>query len=169
MKRFIGLTGAAVLALALLGPGATAGKGAHQHVEGDILMMAPFVSEAEQLQSCYAGVHRRLSLVGGEQVQGIVGWHFEVDPGTYNKKFKLDVTAGSAIDLDLTFYLSGLGSIEDHANNPPYGSTLPVVNFEERDDKGEKGIVPKDATHAIVCMFEGQNASFSYMAGKGVK
>jgi hypothetical protein len=132
-------------------------------------MMAPYVSEAEQLQSCYAGVHRRLSLIGGEQVRGIVGWDFEVEPGTYNKMFKLEVSGGSAIDLDLTFYLAGLGSIEDHTSNPPFGSTLPVVNFETRDTKGEKGIVPKGATHAIVCMFDGSNASFSYKAGKGVK
>ena len=169
MNRTIGALGAALVGMALIGAPTTAGKAAHQHVEGDILMMAPFVSEAEQFQSCYAGVHRRLALAGGEQVRGIVGWDFEVDRGTYNKKFDLKVTGGSAIDLDLTFYMAGLGSLEDHANNPPYGSTLPVVNFEERDDKGEKGIVPKGATHAIVCMFEGTNASFSYLAGKGVK
>lgn len=166
MKRIIGVVMVALVGAALVGAPATAGKGAHQHVEGDILMMAPYVSQSEQFQSCYAGMHRRLALTVGEPARGIIGWDFEIDPGTYNKRFDLQVTGGSDIDLDLTFYLAGLGSVEDGTQ---VGTTLPVVNFETRDTKGEKGIVPKDATHAIVCMFEGTNASFSYKAGKGVK
>ena len=168
MKKLVGTAVAGLMAFALVGGPAAAGKATQQHVEGTIALRAPFANQEEQLESCYAGVHRRLSLVAGEQARGIVGWDFEIDPGTYNKPFKLEV-AGGAADLDLTFYMNGLGSVQDHVDNPPWGSTLATVDFEERGNEGEAGIVPKGATHAIVCMFDGSQSSFMYMAGKGVK
>jgi hypothetical protein len=48
------------------------------------------------------------------------------------------------------------------------------VDFATREEGGEKGIVPKGTTDAIVCLYGGPeyvgyDASFMYMAGKGVK
>lgn len=171
MRKIIGLATVGVLAFSLLLAPATAAP-KQQHVEGTIALRAPFASTAEQLQSCYAGMHRRLTLATQGNANGIVGWHFEVDAATWKKPFTLDVSGGQlSPDMDLTFYLDGIGSIQDHIDNPPWGTDLTAmtVNFEERQPGGEKGIVPKGATDAIVCMFDGYAADFMYMAGKGVK
>ena len=172
MRKVIGIAVAGLVALSLLGAPASAGKGKGkvQKVEGSIALRAPFVSDAEQLESCYAGVHRRLTLVSQGNANGVVGWNFEVDPATFGKPFKLEVSGGQQNpDMDVTFYLTGLGSLDDHAANPPWGTDSVAVNFEKRGPGGEKGIVPKGATDVIVCMFDGFDADFTYTAGKGVK
>lgn len=171
MKKLVGVALAAVIAASfVVAPVAAASKAKQQHVEGSIALRAPFVSTTEQLQSCYAGVHRRVTLVTQGNANGVVGYNFEVDKTTWNKPFKLEVSGGQQNpDMDITFYLTGLGSLEDHANNPPWGTDASAISFEEREPGGEVGIVPKGATDVIVCMFEGYNADFMYMAGKGVK
>jgi hypothetical protein len=170
MRRLIGTATAGLMAMSFLGGPATA-AGKVQHVEGHILLRAPFVSTAEQLQNCYAGVHRRLTLAAqGQDVNGVVGWNFPVDPATYNKPFKLEVSGGQQNpDMDVTFYMNGFGTLQDHVDNPPYGQDRASVDFTTRKAGGEKGIVPKGATDVIVCMFDGYDADFMYMAGKGVK
>ena len=172
MKKLLaGLVTSLVTAAALVVPAGAAPK--QQHVEGSIALRAPFANQEEQLQSCYAGVQRRLHLITQGNANGIVGYHFKVDKATWNKPFKLDVTAGQVSpDMDLTYYLDGkIGSLDDHLASPPWGTDVTpwTVNFEERQPGGEAGIVPKGATDAIVCMFEGYAADFMYMAGAGVK
>ena len=170
MKKLIGTAVAALMAFSLAGAPASAGKAKTQTVEGSILMRAPFVSNTEQLESCYAGVHRRLTLASQDNANGAVGWNFPVDKATWKKPFKLEVSGGQQNpDMDVTFYLTGLGSLEDHTANPPWGTDAVAVNFEDRAPGGEKGIVPKGATDVIVCMFDGFDADFTYTAGKGVK
>lgn len=172
MKKLVGAVLAAVIAASfVVAPVAAAPKKAkQQHVEGSIALRAPFVSTSEQLQSCFAGVHRRVTIVTQGNANGVVGYNFEVDPATHGKPFKLEVSGGyQTPDMDVTFYLNGFGSLQDHIDNPPWGTNPATVNFEEREPGGEKGIVPKGATDVIVCMFEGYGADFMYMAGKGVK
>ena len=165
MKKLISLVALGLVASTALAGAAVAGKdkGVRQDVSGTILMQAPPSDATDNPNGCYAGVHRRLAVVSQEQVNGVVGFHFEVDPGTWNKKFRL--TPGSAVDIDITFY-SEFGTVEQATDT----SYAPLnYTFEERDNEGEAGVVPKDVTRAIVCMKTGQNAAITYSAGAGVK
>lgn len=164
MKKQIGVTAAALLALSLVtGPTSAAPK--QQKVEGDIAMMAPFYGDT--FATCYSGLHRRLSVLTQEQVNGVVGYSFDVDPATIGKPFVLDVTGGQGdVDFDITFYTE-FGSVEQ-ATDTAYAPAN--YSFEERGPGGESGVIPKGVewTKAIVCMHTGAGASFSYTAGKGV-
>src|SRR5688500_662558 len=147
MNKLVGPALSVMLAFALIGSPASAGKAKVQNVEGSIALRAPFVSPDEQLESCYAGVHRRLAIASQGNANGVVGWNFEVDPATHGKPFKLEVSGGQQNpDMDVTFYLTGLGSIDDHAASPPWGTEPVTVAFEDRAPGGEKGIVPDGAT-----------------------
>ncbi|MDQ3981429.1 MAG: hypothetical protein M3271_01965 [Actinomycetota bacterium] len=165
MKKLIVLTSAALLAVSLVtGPSSAAPK--QQKVEGDIAMMAPFYGDT--FATCYSGLHRRTAILTQEQVNGIVGYHFDVEPATIGKPFVLEVTGGQAgVDLDITFYTE-FGTPED-ATNTGYAPTN--WSFEERGPGGESGVIPKGVEwkKAIVCMHTGAGASFTYTAGKGVK
>jgi len=167
MKKLIATMGVAILAGSLFSGAALAAKkkpAAHQHVEGNILMQAPPSDATDNPNGCYSGVHRRINILAQEQANGIVGFHFDIDPGTWKKKFRLTpLTDG--VDIDITFYTE-FGTPEQATDTgyAPY-----TVGYEERDTEGEFGKVPPDMTKAIVCMKVGQNADFEYMAGKGVK
>jgi hypothetical protein len=166
MKKTILLVSLA-LAVAAIAPGtAVAGKkkGVRQDVEGHIAMQAPPSDATSNPNGCYAGVHRRINVIAQEQANGIVGFHFDVDPKTWNKKFRLTpVTEG--VDIDITFY-SEFGTT-DQATDTGYAPY--TVGFEERNNEGEFGVVPPDMTKVIVCMKTGMNADFTYSAGAGVK
>jgi hypothetical protein len=166
MKKLIASMAVAVLAGSLLsGAALAAKKAAHQHVDGHILMQAPPSDATDNPNGCYSGVHRRSAVATQEQVNGVVGFHFDVDPGTWKKKFRLAPAEGEAADIDITFY-SEFGTPEQ-ATDTAYA---PVnYSFEERNEDGEFGKVPVDVTKAIVCMKVGQDVDFTYMAGKGVK
>ena len=165
MKKTIAALALATLAGSLFSGAALAKKPpAHQHVEGNILMQAPPSDATDNPDGCYSGVHRRLNVIGQEQANGIVGFHFDIDKGTWNKNFRLTpLTDG--VDIDITFY-SEFGTV-DQATDTGYAPY--TVGFEERNNDGEFGKVPPDMTKAIVCMKTGQDADFEYMAGKGVK
>lgn len=155
------LAAASVLAALAISPTSAAPK--QQTVEGSIAMRAPFTD----LASCYSGLHRRVAVVTQENVNGVVGFHFDVDQSTAGKPFVLEVTGGQQNpDLDITFYTE-FGTLEQ-ATDTAYAPTN--VAFGDRAPGGEAGIVPKgDFKKAIVCMFDGYGASFKYTAGKGVK
>ena len=165
MKKIIVLVALCVVAAALVPGSAVAGKkkAVRQEVAGHIASQAPPSDATSNPNGCYSGVHRRLAVVTQEQVNGVVGFHFDIDPGTWNKKFRL--TPGTAVDIDITFYTE-FGTLEQAAETSyaPYN-----VGFEERDTAGEAGVVPPDMTRAIVCMKAGMNADFTYEAGAGVK
>ena len=127
-------------------------------------MQAPPSDATDNPDGCYSGVHRRLAVLSQEQINGIVGFHFDVDPATWGKKFRLTPdTAG--VDLDITFY-SEFGTMEQAAE-PSFAPAN--LGFEARNDKGEAGKIPADMTKAIVCMKTGQDADFTYTGGAGVK
>ena len=166
MKKIIVLVALSVVAAALVPGSAVAGKkkAVRQEVAGHIASQAPPSDATNNPNGCYSGVHRRLAVVTQEQVNGVVGFHFDIDPGTWNKKFRLTpVTA--ATDIDITFY-TDFGTLEQATDTAyaPY-----TVGFEERNTDGEAGVVPPDMTKAIVCMKVGMNADFTYEAGAGVK
>lgn len=165
MKKIASLVAVGLIATTALSGAAVAGKkkGVRQDVAGHIAMQAPPADATDNPNGCYSGIHRRIAVASQENVNGVVGYHFDLDPGTWGKKFVL--TPGSAVDIDITFY-DGFGTPEQATDTgyAPY-----TVGFEERNNEGERGIVPPDMTKAIVCMKVGQNADFSYSAGAGVK
>ena len=165
MKKIISLVAASLVVAALVPGVATAGgKGAKQEVTGHIALQAPPADATDNPNGCYSGVHRRIAVASQMNVNGVVGFHFELDPATWNKKFRLTPVTPD-VDIDITFY-SDFGTTEQAAEP----SFVPMtVGFEERDTEGEFGIVPKDMTLAIVCMKVGNNADFTYTAGAGVK
>ncbi|MGH2753763.1 MAG: hypothetical protein ACRDLB_04960 [Actinomycetota bacterium] len=98
-------------------------------------------------------------------MNGVVGFHFDVDPATWKKKFRLTPAEGEAADIDITFYAE-FGTPEQ-ATDTAYAPAN--FSYEERNEEGEFGKVPPDMNKAIVCMKVGQDVDFDYMAGKGVK
>lgn len=167
MKKIIPLVMVALLVAALVPGHAVAGKkkkkGVTQTVEGHILMQAPPADVTSNPDGCFAGVHRRIAVISQEQINGIVGYHFDVDPKTWKKKFRL--TPAKDVDIDITFYAE-FGTLEQ-ATDTSYAP--PTADFAERDNEGEFGVVPPDMTKAIVCMKTGDDADFVYTAGFGVK
>ncbi len=165
MKKLVSLIAVGLVASTVLSGAAVAGKkkGVRQDVSGHILMQAPPSDATSNPNGCYAGVHRRITVLSQERVNGVVGFHFDIDPGTWKKKFRL--TPASAVDIDITFY-DGFGTVEQATDTSyaPYN-----VTFETRDNDGEAGVVPPNTTKAIVCMKTGQDADFTYSAGAGVK
>jgi hypothetical protein len=143
--------------MSLAGGAATAGKkkGAHQHVEGSIVIPQGGNAAA----TCVYRVHRTFMLNGVDEANGLFGYTFMVDPGTVGKKFKLE--AGDGIGMDISFYMD-LGSADP--------TVAPAnIPFENTGVGGESGTVPDGYPYAMVCMTDGTNGSFSYLAGKGVK
>ena len=165
MRKLIGLSAAALMGVSLIA-GVSSAAPKQQKVDGGVKIMAPWAGT--QLATCYSGGHRRLAILTGENqaVNGVIGYHFDLDPGTENKPFTLEVTGGSAdVDLDITFYPE-FGTPEQAAD-PNYAPA--AYSYEERAAGGESGTVPAGMKKAIVCMHTGQDATFTYTAGKGVK
>ncbi len=163
MKKVVSVISVAVLAGSLFQGAAAKPPPKKQVVEGRILMMAPFPLD---LNSCYAGAHRRAAVVTQGNNNQLIGFHFDIDPATNKKPFTLEVTGGQGdVDLDITFYTE-FGTVEQ-ATDTAYAP--PNQSFGTREPGGEAGIVPPTMKKAIVCMWAGANATFTYTAGKGVK
>ncbi len=153
----------AVMVMSLAGAsGASPGVRHHQDVRGSVAVRAPFPDAYSQSTSeCYAGLHRRLAFFGGAAANGVFGFHFNVDPKTRGKRFRLRVTGGvRPVDLDIAFY-SSLGDAEEATD--PTRSPGSVV-FARRGPGGEAGLVPLKVRKAIVCMWDGAGATFRYRA-----
>ena len=166
MKKIAALIALGLIASTALSGAAVAGKkkGVRQDVTGHIALQAPPSDATDNPNGCYSGVHRRMQVVTQGNANGIVGFHFDVDPGTWNTNFRLTPVT-SAVDIDITFY-SEFGTLEQ-ATEPSFAPMN--YTFEERNTDGEFGKVPADTTKAIVCMKVGQNADLTYSAGAGVK
>lgn len=170
MKRLVTLALGGLLAASLV-PNATAAAPKQQKVSGSVALPAPFTDNT----GCFAGLHRRFAIVTQEQVNGVLGYHFDLDPATLGKPFVLEVTGGQgAVDMDINFYYE-FGTVEDVVSDPQ-GAGAPVsTSYATREPGGESGIVPKgEYTKAIVCVYGGDQgagaaATFEYTAGKGVK
>jgi hypothetical protein len=152
-------------------PNATAAAPKQQQVSGSVALPAPYTDNT----GCYAGLQRRVAIVTQEQVNGVIGYHFDVDPATIGKPFVLEVTGGQGtVDLDINFYYE-FGTVDDVAGDPLNAGSPVNTGFNTREAGGESGVIPKgDYTKAIVCMYGGDlgagaAATFEYTAGKGVK
>ena len=105
-----------------------------------------------------------------ENNNGLVGWHFDVDPKTVGKKFTLDVAGqGSYVDVDILFYQK-FGTPEDVVSDPGGAGAPASMGFQTRAAGGEKGKVPPGMPKAIVCMYggglgAGVLGNFTYTAG----
>ena len=163
MKKLIALSIAAVIAFPALAGSATAAKKPKQTVEGSVAVGAQHTDG-----SCYPGVHRRVQAVT-MAANGVVGYDFDVDKKTWNKKFVMELTgAQGTVDLDVTYYLGERTKLEDFQGGDPVPPA--TVGFQTREGGGEAGVVPKGAVFAIVCAFESENslgglADFTYNAG----
>ena len=171
MRKIISLAAAALIALSLVPGVATAGKGKKkQTVEGTVALPAPYTDDS----GCYAGLHRRLSILSMGTANGIIGYEFDVDPATWKKNFVLEPTGGQGdVDLDIYFYAE-FGTVEDVVGDPLGAGAPYTIQFNTRAPGGEAAKVPADMNKVIVCMYGGQQgggagASFTYTAGKGVK
>ena len=164
MKRTIAVLIAAALGFGLMPGTAGAGK-PKQTVEGGVVVGAQYPDG-----SCYPGLQRRLQAVT-QGANGVVGYDFDVDKKTWNKKFVMELTgAQGAVDLDITYYLAERTKLEDFVEAGGDPAVPPTIAFQTREEGGEAGTVPKGAVYAIVCAFESPNtagalADFTYNAG----
>ena len=170
MKKLAALALGGLVAASLV-PNATAAAPKKQELSGSIALPAPYTDNT----GCYAGLQRRVAILTQEQVNGVIGYHFDVDPSTIGKPFVLEVTGGQQhVDLDINFYYE-FGTVDDVTGDPQNAGSPVNYGFNTREAGGESGIVPKgDYTKAIVCMYGGDQgagagATFTYTAGKGVK
>jgi len=171
MKKIVTLGLAGLLAGSLVPSSATAAKPKQQKVSGSIALPAPYTDDS----GCFAGLQRRVAIVTDEQVNGVIGYHFDLDPATLGKPFVLETTGGQGdVDMDILFYYE-FGTIEDVTGDPQNAGSPVSYGYQTREVGGESGIVPKgDYTKAIVCVYGGAQgagaaATFDYTAGKGVK
>jgi hypothetical protein len=169
MKRLIATLSAGLMLAAVFIGGASAAP-KQQSVEGTILF------PARHPDGCYTGLQRHLTSVVGEPSNGVVGWTIKVDKTTWNKPFTLDGTSSvGTVDLDLTYYLGEFHTQEQFINDP--APVAPAsIDFQTHGQSGEKGIVPKGAVNALVCIYADETVpatsaavDFAYLAGKGVK
>ena len=151
MKKIIALLAAVVIVLPV--GQAAAGKARRQKVSHPIYLPQPMAADG----TCIYRSQRALFSATGEQTNGAVGYTFEVNPKTVGLPFKLTVSDGAGVDI--SFY-ADLGDATDPTTAP---ANLP---FETPGPGGEKGKVPAGFDYALVCMTEGQNATFSYVAGR---
>lgn len=170
MKKLMVLALAAMLAMAFAPQSAVAGKKKKpkvvQEVDGSIALPAPYTDDT----GCYAGLHRRGSILTMGNSSGAIGHEFDVDPASWNKPFAMEITGGEGtVDLDIYFY-AAFGTAEQVATDPLNAGSPYSVSFNNRDSVGEAGVVPPDMTKVIVCMMAGgADATYHYSAGDGVK
>jgi hypothetical protein len=151
MRKIIALFAALVVVLPVAE--ATAGKARRQKVSHTIVAPQPYAADG----TCIYRAQRALFSTFDEQANGYVGYTFEVNPKTAGAPFKLKVSDGAGVDI--SFYTE-LGDPTDPTTAP---ANMP---FETPGPGGEKGKVPAGYDYAFVCMTEGQNATFTYTAGR---
>jgi hypothetical protein len=172
MRKSLIVALAGLLVVALIPAVASAGKGKKkskapiQEVEGSIAAPAPYTDDS----GCYAGMHRRGSIVTDAAANGVIGHEFDVDAKSWNKPFAMEITGGEGtVDLDIYFY-GDFGTVDDVAGDPLNAGSPYTVSFNTRDNVGEEGIVPLETTKVIVCMMAGgADATYKYTAGPGAK
>lgn len=122
-----------------------------------------WVSDPNCEKGNFAGLHRRLYLVGGEAANGVFGVTFPVT--ATNVTFTLNSVPANTADFDITFY-KDLGALPNTAPAPycDPAPCSPKSNFAKLGNGAETGTVPAGTKWAIVtctCV----NATFQYTAG----
>lgn len=148
------LVAAILSAIALSSMGAEAA----QSVSGSIKSPTRFTNGT----SGWPGAGRRVYNASAE-ANGLIAYVFAVDADTIGSDFTLGNVADAtgAADLDIYFYVD-LG-------DDVVGDRAPVVadggEFVTVGPGGETGVVPAEATAAIVFTANGVNSTFTYTAG----
>jgi hypothetical protein len=165
MKRLITLVLLGALVAALSPLSAEAGMAPPQKETGSVVLPGPGPN-GETTGGCWTGWGRRMWIFSGGATAGPMASMIELDKSTWNGKFKLDVTGGGAgtEDLDVTFYVDP-GKI-DPADPAQQAGIIESSAYLTREAGGESGIVPDQATLALVCLAigSGYNAEWSYTA-----
>lgn len=164
MKRAITILLAASL-VAALSPLAAGAGAPPQEEEGSVLLPGPGPN-GETTGGCWTGHARRAWVLSGGATAGPMGSMIEIDPATWDGKFKLEVASGGAgtEDLDVTFYVDP-GKV-DPADPAMQGGIVESSAYLSREAGGEMGTVPREATLALVCLAigSGYNAAWTYTA-----
>lgn len=171
MKKLIVLALAATLVASIAPLGAQARPApAPQEESGTIVAPGPGPN-GEVTGGCWTGWARRFWIISGGATAGPFGSMFEIDPKTWNGRFKLEVVSGVAgtEDLDLTFYMDP-GQV-DPADPAMQNGISESGAYLSRAAGGEEGTVPQGSTVALVCLGigTGANAEWSYTATPPVK
>lgn len=150
------LAPAAAMARPMIGP---------QEETGNVLLPGPGPN-GETTGGCWTGHARRAWILSQGTTAGPFGSMIEIDPATWDGKFKLEVTAGAmgTEDLDVTFYLDP-GHV-DPTDPAMQSGIIESSAYLSREAGGEEGIVPRESTLALVCLAigTGANADWSYTA-----
>lgn len=126
-------------------------KKVRQQVEGAVLVPAG----AEN--NCLDLVEGWLQFYSQESwPTGMIAYRFDVDTRTGGKPFRLESDDPEA-DFDIRFYEKRAA---DAPLEPPASAT-----YASRGPGGETGLVPPTYEFAMICLYEGQNANFTYKAG----
>jgi hypothetical protein len=164
VKKLIVLALAATL-VAGIAPLNAQARPAPQEETGTVMLPGPGPNGGTG-DGCWTGWARRFWIFSGGATSGPLGSMFEIDPATWNGKFKLEVTGGASgtEDLDMTFYIDP-GHV-DPMDPAQQGGIVESSSYLSREPGGEEGIVPKEATVVLVCLATGTgaNAEWSYTA-----
>lgn len=134
------------------------GAEASQSVSGSIMSPTRFTDGT----GGWPGLGRKLYTLSNE-TNGLISYTFAVDPDTIGSEFTLGNVADAtgAADLDIYFYV--------YLGDDVVGTTAPLTaeegEFQTVGAGGETGIVPQEATMAIVFTPNGVNSTFTYTAG----
>ncbi len=162
MKRLIVVVVMAALVMPFAPAKADRGIGP-QKEEGTVPLAGPGPN-GETTGGCWTGHARRAWIISGGATAGPFGAMFAIDEATWDGKFKLEVTGGSAgtEDLDVTFYKDP-GHV-DPTDPAMQAGIAQTGAYLSREAGGEAGTIPQTTTVALVCLAigSGANASFTY-------
>ena len=165
MKKLVVLALAATVVASLAPAGAARPAAVQQKETGTVLLPGPGPN-GPIVEGCWTGHARRAWIISQGTTSGPFGSMIEIDPSTWNGKFKLDVVKGGAgtEDLDVTFYIDP-GKV-DPTDPAMQSGIVESSSYLTREPGGEAGLVPADTTLALVCLGTGTgyNAEWSYTA-----
>lgn len=150
---WVAVLGMSALALQPVAAGENWRKTARQEERGTVVASA-YPEEG----GCGDTNWRPGQIIGGP-TNGVTSHRFELQGGTAGRNYVLEAASGDeAVDVDITF-----------VDESDVVSPQPVSEGARRTTRGEWGKVPRGAQVAYVCLYEGTRATFTYVAGAGVK
>lgn len=163
MKKLIVLALAATIVASLAPAGAARPMMAPQEETGTVLLPGPGPN-GPIVEGCWTGWGRRAWIFSQGTTAGPMASMIEIDPATWDGKFKLEVVSGGtgAEDLDVTFYIDP-GKV-DPTDPAQQSGIVESSSYLTRKAGGEAGLIPRETTVALVCLAvgTGYNAEWSY-------
>ncbi|HEX2295682.1 MAG TPA: hypothetical protein VHN37_10280 [Actinomycetota bacterium] len=166
MRKLVVLALAATIVASLAPAGANARPAlGPQEETGTVVLPGPGPN-GPITSGCWTGWGRRAWIFSQGATAGPMASMIEIDPSTWDGKFKLDVVSGGTgtEDLDVTFYIDP-GKI-DPTDPAMQSGIIESSSYLTREAGGEAGIVPRDTTLVLICLAvgTGYNAEWSYVA-----